>query len=76
MADGAVFRFVVIERHHEHVIATDAHPVNLGLRLAISSSFGGSLRSLRFAHKSILSWTGQSNRHDYLASKPAPQASS
>ena len=93
VANGAVLSFVVIERHHEHVIATDAHPVNLGLRLAISSSFGGSVRSLRVAHKAILSRTRPGkhhspgaiaalellvsrDRHDYLASKPAPQASS
>src|SRR5580658_9960307 len=63
MADGAVLSFVVIECHHEHVITADAHPMNLGLRLAISSSFGGSVRSLRFAHKSILSRTRPGKHH-------------
>jgi hypothetical protein len=63
VADGAVLSFVVIERHHEHVVAADAHPVNLGLRLAIGSSFGGSVRGLRFAHKGILSRTRPGKHH-------------
>src|SRR5271163_424385 len=63
VADGAVLSLVVIECHHEHVIATDTHPVNLGLRLAISGSFGWSVCSLRFAHKAILSRTRPGKHH-------------
>jgi hypothetical protein len=57
VADRAVLGFVVVESHHEHIIATDAHPMNLRLRLAISSSFASSVCGVGFAHESILSWT-------------------
>src|SRR5580658_6052532 len=59
VADGAVLRFVVVERHFEHVVAADADAVNLRLRLAVARLFGVFVGGMRLAHGGILSWPAQ-----------------
>jgi hypothetical protein len=55
MAHGAVFRFEVIHRHFEHIVAADANAVNLRLRLAVGGLFGLVFSGMCLAHGGILS---------------------
>ncbi len=55
VADRAVLRFEVVERHFEHVIASNAHAVNFRLRLAVAVFFSVLVGGVGLAHSWILS---------------------
>lgn len=57
MANGAVFSFVIFHGDFEHVVASDANPVDLGGWIGTRFGYGavrGMAAVLRFAHERIL----------------------
>jgi hypothetical protein len=59
-----MFCFVVVERDFEHIIAADAHSVNLRFWLAVARRFGVLVGSVRLAHGRILSRLARASAPD------------
>jgi hypothetical protein len=62
-----VLRFVLVERHFEHIIAADAHSVNLRFWLAVARRFGVLVGGVRLAHSGILSRLAQPSAPDSVS---------
>jgi hypothetical protein len=59
-----MLRFVVIESYFKHIVAADAHSVNLRFWLTVARRFGVLVGSVRLTHGRILSRLARASAPD------------